>query len=389
MNPYLVLKSGGYTEHYYIEDQRIVSKLGGGWDNNGRGPLKAEGSGVDYAAKGQQLFDGIVKNLKFLGADGQILTAGKSGKVPPGQIKGTVNVTEAFSYFYHPDHLGSTSYVTDASGEVYQHLEYFAFGETFVEEHSNTNKTPYLFNGKELDEETGLNYYGARYYDPRTSIFVSVDPKAEDYASWSSYNYTFNNPLRFVDPDGKGPDDPPGEKSWYARASEWAGSILKGSDTGTNQRYQVEPKRGATVTGLRDTKAGRISNTTGKPVGDWVVRADQPHGNVKNPHINVNPKMSGVPDPHTPISGKTLKALEGAGKTMDALGKVAKPLAIATDAVRITDAVISDGGTIGSNTIKTSASVAGGWGGAWAGAVAGSFGGSWLGEKTADTIITK
>jgi hypothetical protein len=46
--------------------------------------------------------------------------------------------------------------MTDASGEVYQHLEYFAFGETFVEEHSNTDRTPYLYNGKELDEETGL-----------------------------------------------------------------------------------------------------------------------------------------------------------------------------------------------------------------------------------------
>jgi uncharacterized protein RhaS with RHS repeats len=97
------------------------------------------------------------------------LTAGKSGKIPPGQINGSGNVTEAFRYFYHPDHLGSTSYITDASGEVYQHLEYFTFGETFVEEHSNTDRTPYLFNGKELDEETGLYYYGARYYDASES----------------------------------------------------------------------------------------------------------------------------------------------------------------------------------------------------------------------------
>ena len=163
VNPYLVLRSGGYSKHYYIEGQRIVSKLGGGWDNNGQGPLKAGGNKVDYVGKTQRVFDGIVKNLKFLGADGQILTAGKSGKIPPGQINGTGgNVTEAFRYFYHPDHLGSTSYITDASGEVYQHLEYFAFGETFVEEHSNTERTPYLFNGKELDEETGLYYYGAR-----------------------------------------------------------------------------------------------------------------------------------------------------------------------------------------------------------------------------------
>jgi RHS repeat-associated protein len=212
VNPYLVLRSGGYSKHYYIEGQRIVSKLGGGWDNTKN--VKAGGDKVDYNGKTQKIFDGIVKNLKFLGADGQILTAGKSGKIPPGQLNGTAtgNVSEAFRYFYHPDHLGSTSYVTDASGEVYQHLEYFAFGETFVEEHSNTDKTPYLFNGKELDEETGLYYYGARYYDARTSVFQSVDPDAEKYPSMSPFAYASNNPIRFIDVDGKGPGDPPNSK---------------------------------------------------------------------------------------------------------------------------------------------------------------------------------
>lgn len=206
VNPYIVLQSGGYTKHFYIEGQRIVSKLGGGWDNNGQGPLKTAGNGkVDYNNKAQQLITGIVKNLKFLGADGQILTAGKSGKIPPGQVKGTGNVAEAFRYFFHPDHLGSTSYVTDASGEVYQHLEYFAFGETFVDEHSNTNRTPYLFNGKELDDETGLYYYGARYYDPRTSVWVSVDPSAERGIRWSPYSFSFDSPVRFIDLDGKWP----------------------------------------------------------------------------------------------------------------------------------------------------------------------------------------
>jgi RHS repeat-associated protein len=209
VNPFLVLRSGGYTKHYYIEGQRIVSKLGGGWDNNGKGPLKAGGNKVDYAGRGQRVFEGIVKNLKFLGADGQILTAGKSGKIPPGQINGTGgtggSVTEAFRYFYHPDHLGSTAYVTDASGEVFQHLEYFAFGETFVEEHSNTDRTPYLFNGKEFDEETGMYYYGARYYDPRISIFPSVDPKGEELINMSPYAYAADNPVKFVDVDGQYP----------------------------------------------------------------------------------------------------------------------------------------------------------------------------------------
>lgn len=57
-------------------------------------------------------------------------------------------MAEPFRYFCHPDHLGSTSYVTDASGEVFRHVEYFAFGETFVEGHSNTDNTPYLFMGR-------------------------------------------------------------------------------------------------------------------------------------------------------------------------------------------------------------------------------------------------
>ena len=60
-------------------------------------------------------------------------------------------------YFYHPDHLGSTSYITDASGEVTQHIEYMAFGELFVEEGEDDDifgddeGVRYLFNAKELD----------------------------------------------------------------------------------------------------------------------------------------------------------------------------------------------------------------------------------------------
>jgi RHS repeat-associated protein len=85
---------------------------------------------------------------------------------------------------------------------VYQHLEYFAFGETFVEEHSNTHRTPYLFNGKELDEETGLYYYGARYYDAQTSVWLSVDPLVENHPGIAGYTFVANNPIVLIDPDG-------------------------------------------------------------------------------------------------------------------------------------------------------------------------------------------
>jgi RHS repeat-associated protein len=60
-----------------------------------------------------------------------------------------------------------------------------------------------LYNGKELDEETGLYYYGARYYDARTSVWQSVDPFADKYAALSPFAYVANNPIILIDPDGK------------------------------------------------------------------------------------------------------------------------------------------------------------------------------------------
>ncbi|WP_231847478.1 RHS repeat domain-containing protein [Flavobacterium branchiophilum] len=120
---------------------------------------------------------------------------------PPSGAGGLGLETE--QYFFHPDHLGSSNYITNFVGEVSQHSEYFAFGESFVEEHKNSHNSPYKFNGKELDEESGLYYYGARYYDPRISIWASVDPLVEQTSS--SYGYCYQNPVNLVDPNGKIP----------------------------------------------------------------------------------------------------------------------------------------------------------------------------------------
>ena len=87
-------------------------------------------------------------------------------------------------------------------GEVVQHIEYVPFGEVFVEERNNIWNTPYLFNAKEFDEETGLYYYGARYYDPRLSLWLSIDPKEEKYSNVSTYCYVISNPLKYTDPTG-------------------------------------------------------------------------------------------------------------------------------------------------------------------------------------------
>ena len=105
---------------------------------------------------------------------------------------------------YHVDHLGSTSLVTDIDGEITQHVAYIPYGEVFVEQRNGSWNTPYLFNAKELDEETGLYYYGARYLDPTHAAWLSVDPLFEKYVGMTPYNYCSENPVKIVDPNGKG-----------------------------------------------------------------------------------------------------------------------------------------------------------------------------------------
>ncbi|NBC58839.1 MAG: hypothetical protein GVY05_11230 [Bacteroidetes bacterium] len=70
------------------------------------------------------------------------------------------------------------------------------------------SQSTFRFNGKEFDQETGNYYYGARYYNPKTSLWLNVDPLAEKYPEWSPYNYTLNNPVRYVDPDGRSVEEP-------------------------------------------------------------------------------------------------------------------------------------------------------------------------------------
>jgi RHS repeat-associated protein len=104
--------------------------------------------------------------------------------------------------FYFKDHLGSTRNIQTTAARM--RVNYYPFGE----QHTVTgDETNHLFTGKELDNTTDLYYFGARYYDPSIGRFISVDPLAEKYPGWSPYVYALDNPLKFIDPDGRQSND--------------------------------------------------------------------------------------------------------------------------------------------------------------------------------------
>ena len=133
-------------------------------------------------------------------------------------------------YYYHADHLQSAQFITNVRGEQYEHIEYTPYGELWIEETApGIDKLPFRFTGKELDEETGLYYYGARYLDPKYSRWLSGDPALNDYipkapiddeakkhnenlpgmggvfnvVNLHVYHYAGNNPVKYIDPDGR------------------------------------------------------------------------------------------------------------------------------------------------------------------------------------------
>ena len=112
------------------------------------------------------------------------------------------DTTREETFFYHSDHLGSTSYITDDRGNITQYDAYLPYGELLVDEHSSSEDLPYKFNGKQFDDETGLYYYGARYMNPVTSLWYGVDPLAEKYVSTGGYVYTLDNPVKLSDIEG-------------------------------------------------------------------------------------------------------------------------------------------------------------------------------------------
>ena len=115
----------------------------------------------------------------------------------PG-IDNPVSMTrDGQTYYYHTDALGSVTELTDSAGNVVQSYRYDAFGS--IIQQSGAIENPFTYTGRELDEETGVYYYRARYYGVSLGRFISRD-KLEKLPI--SYIYTSNSPINLTDPTG-------------------------------------------------------------------------------------------------------------------------------------------------------------------------------------------
>lgn len=217
-SPLITINDKGYTKHYFEEGKRICSKIGSGElrdINDLVGHME-----MNYEEQLNMQYDGI-GDMRCLQSAWFDLENNSLYDHIIQPYENPINPDEPI-FYYHSDHLGSASYITDSNGYEIQQLVYLPFGEDWVDMKYNTSQydTPYKFNGKEKDEElrsnreynninnkyheqTGYNNYGARYYYDWASIWLSVDPMSDKYPSTSSYNYCANNPVMLVDPDGR------------------------------------------------------------------------------------------------------------------------------------------------------------------------------------------
>ena len=245
-SPYVVADVHGYTKHYYAGTERLCSRIGGG----GLQELHYSPMDDGYVEKKENAYRNLInEDLRCAGARAET----KELKFEMLHRLSEIEEPETKIYYYHSDHLGSASWITDSSGQAVQHMQYLPYGETKLDQRTSSYHERYTFTGKEKDSETGYYYFGARYYNPDLSLWLSVDPMADKYPSLSPYNYCAWNPMKLIDPDG-------------AEMDEWkidkCGNIVERIENNNFDQIHIVDDEGNTIASSRRYELGTISEVS-------------------------------------------------------------------------------------------------------------------------------
>ena len=230
VNPYMVITPQGYTKYYYMGAEHVAAQIGkvshmqaqytqsdtiaGLISKSNTFMQSAIGIFDSYFANapilcsisGDPIFefriphcsDMLMRSISTLSLQNQLLP------VVSGDVSGMeTDPLEPALYYYHPDHLGSATWITDSVGNPAQFLQYLPYGELWKNQKPMGYDERYKYTGKERDVETGYDYFGARHYTSSLSGWLSPDPLMDKYPRISPYAYCNWNPITFVDPDGR------------------------------------------------------------------------------------------------------------------------------------------------------------------------------------------
>lgn len=145
--------------------------------------------------------------------------------------------------YYHHDHLGNVRALTDYVGTLTETHDFYPFGEEIQGQPQSQDK--YLFTGKQRDAESGLDYFGNRYYGSAIGRFLSPDPGKPDVKipqSWNKYGYCLSNPEKYVDPAGKYFVVPKDDPNRYRILRTLAQGALTKSGGEVFRRIQNDPR---------------------------------------------------------------------------------------------------------------------------------------------------
>ncbi len=202
--------------------------------------------------------------------------------------------------FYVKDYLGNVRSVHNQYGRCVQTSQYYPFGRMWDDFNWGSGNQPFRFGGKELDKMHGLEWYdfGARMYDPGLGRFTGMDSRAEDYYDTSPYVYCLNNPLKNIDPDGRGVWSRGAKLLWHVGKSVakngW--KALNTAETYTSAFADIQES----VNTLTDANASTMDKVAAgvslasealplsvgdaKEVGSKIQRIILPNGGNAKPH---------------------------------------------------------------------------------------------------------
>jgi RHS repeat-associated protein len=160
------------------------------------------------------VYDALGTRVKKSGPQGTVVYVGSVYEVRGGvatkyYTAGSGRVAKrsaSATQWFHADILGSTRLITDSGGQAVKYYDYAPYGKVIAE--SGTAADSHRFTGQESDDETGLIFYHARYYDPLLARFTQPDAllaEASAPQALDPYAYALNSPVNYVDPSGHAP----------------------------------------------------------------------------------------------------------------------------------------------------------------------------------------